>query len=215
MTQTTVPAPPPDAARFTRLLLGVGVSVPIALAPLLGNLPLPLFPALLSLIPNSIQGVVIPLSAMAMSIVALVVEAGTNRDAPKKRRVRLFIRSLMICSGLLLVFMVAYSTLVTRVDILGEKGQSLRDRVATSASFTLRTSRTSGMHCQVLTFRDTSIESYFGNMNLRMSSLALELLYVGFFASLGFLVACVMDLKQPAKIVQKKSEQRKRTLSSF
>ncbi|MCU1252213.1 MAG: putative resolvase [Edaphobacter sp.] len=43
-----------------------GVSVPIALAPLLGKVSIPPFSSLLSLIPQSIQGVVIPVSASAM-----------------------------------------------------------------------------------------------------------------------------------------------------
>jgi hypothetical protein len=203
-TDKTIPRAPNDAQRFARLLLGVGVSIPISLAPLLGKLSVPLFPALLDIIPVSIQGVVIPLSAAAMSIVALVAEAGTNRNAPLQKRKRLFIRAVVICSALLAGFTIAYSLLVTRVNILdGARTVSFVTGLSPSRHAPCENWEPADCIARGLTFRDTAIDSYFGDQNIKVSSLIIELLYVGFFAALGFVVACLMDLKAPPKMVNR------------
>jgi len=65
---------PAITTRWTRLVLGFGVSVAIGLAPYLGLVKVPLFAPLLSLIPVSIQNVALPLSAASMGVVAVFIQ---------------------------------------------------------------------------------------------------------------------------------------------
>src|SRR5579863_1460920 len=107
------------AKRWSRTLLALGVSIPIALAPLLGKLPIPFFPAMLELIPNSILGVVLSISTAAMSIVSIFSESNVGIEESRELRVARFKRSLLYCCISLLLFAIAYQMLVTRVPVLG------------------------------------------------------------------------------------------------
>jgi hypothetical protein len=133
-----------------------------------------------------------------MSIVALVAEAGTNRTAPKRQRTQMFVRSTIICSALLVLFIVAYTQVTTQVDIMhGRRTVSFVTGFNQSPHRQCIDMSPAKCIADVLTFRDTEIDTYFGNENRKLSSLILELLYVGVFASLGFVVVCVLDLNEP------------------
>jgi hypothetical protein len=194
---TNVSPLPSRAKRWTRLLIGLSVSVPIALAPLLGKLPIPLFPSLLALIPPSIRGVVIPVSAAAMSIVGIASEASLGTRRGRLYKEKMLRRALVYCATLLACFLVAYSLLVTRVEILGGHqfvafvtGWSLPSKPPCTGL--------SSAECiaSCLTFRESSIVSYFGQFEVAVSTIILEALYCSFFCTLGLAVLRLLELTE-------------------
>jgi hypothetical protein len=183
---------PRATEKWARVLLGLGVSVPVALAPLLGKLPLPLFPALLSLIPDSIQNVAIPVSAAAMSLVAVSVEFRALETAQKSELLRKARKGTLASAVLLGLFVVAYTLLVTRVDILGGK-QSVSIITGWRQPVQPPCTGDSVERClKVLTLEKAAITSYFGDEPIRLSSLILEGLYIGFFACFGNVVGLLV-----------------------
>src|SRR5215469_2273935 len=62
------------ASDWVRYLLGFTVSVGVGLAPYLGLVGVPVFKPLLSLIPNSLQSIAIPISIASMGIIAVLVQ---------------------------------------------------------------------------------------------------------------------------------------------
>lgn len=186
---------PSKSGAWARLLLGVCVSVPVALAPLLGKLPVPLFPSLLQLIPESIRGVVLPLSTAAMSIVSILAEASVGENDSKTIRLKRLRRSIVYCFVSLILFAVAYTAVVTRVEILGGKA---------FVSFVTGWPGTPTPPCLYmgsaecvsrLSFRDSAISSHFGDAQIRSSSLVLECLYTLFFSMLGLSIARILELR--------------------
>lgn len=109
----------PVARRFVRYLLSFGVSVGIGLAPFLGKLDIPGFEPLLGLFPQQLQGVLIPLSAFLMGLVALAVQFyHSNRIAAGSLRKYFRAGFIAIVAGFFL-FVVLYQLFVIRVPIAG------------------------------------------------------------------------------------------------
>jgi hypothetical protein len=74
--------------RYVRYVIGFGVAVGVGLAPFLGKYKVPLFEALLELIPESSKHTLIPLSAFLMGLVAVAIQfyAGDNISQKSIRR---------------------------------------------------------------------------------------------------------------------------------
>lgn len=185
-----------EAHKWIKALMGIGVSIPVALAPLLGRLNIPGFTPLLSLIPDEIQDVAIPMSAGAMSLVAASVEfraiSGLARDLLWKQARR----SLMQASLCLAAFGIAYLLLVTRVGYAGTES------VAFVTGFvhpnTPPCVNKSAEECiRYLTLSPPKITSHFGDEQIRLARILLGSLYVLFFAVFGNLVGILVALRKP------------------
>jgi hypothetical protein len=186
---------PPSSRSWTRVLLGLGVGVPVALAPLLGKLQVPLFPALLNLIPDSIQNVAIPTSAAAMALVAASVEFRVYEQLDRKVILANAKKAMILCGVSLGFLVIAYTLLVTRVDILGGD-----QYVAVITGWR----GTSAYPCngvgleecvKIVTLKKSAISSYFGDVPIKIASLLLEGLYVSFFACFGNLAGILVAIQ--------------------
>src|SRR5436305_6589365 len=94
---------PPLASTFIRYLLGFSVSVGLGLAPYLGKLDIPGFSPMLSLIPDSLQNVAIPLSTAAMGIVTIWVQRYGSERVGTVRVSAWFTRTFTVCLAMLVV----------------------------------------------------------------------------------------------------------------
>ena len=114
-----LPAPPSATRRWLAALLALAVTVPLSLAPLLGNWDVPGFKALLSLYPSSLRETALPLATLAMSLVAISVQF-FSRDSFSGRRLRRWFIAL-VCSLFALLLLLAYvhSQSVVRVYFRG------------------------------------------------------------------------------------------------
>lgn len=188
-----LPGPPtPLAKQFVRYVLGFGVGVAIGLAPYLGEINVPLFRPLLSLLPESLRDIVLPLSAALMGIIAVAVQwYGTHRLS-KKSLTRAFNRAILSTIFSFLALVVVYTFVVARVPILA--GQD-------SVSFVVGFQHPEGGAClglsdseciKRLSFDESAIASHWGDRQIRFSKLALMLAYLSFTSCFGVLVGLVV-----------------------
>jgi hypothetical protein len=113
-----VPAAP-VARKFVRYVISFGVSVGIGLAPFLGKVKVPGFSALLELFPLQIQGVLVPLSAFLMGLVALAVQFYYSEKVAAGS-LRKYFRAGFIAIVLgFFLFVILYKLFVIRVPIAG------------------------------------------------------------------------------------------------
>jgi hypothetical protein len=178
---------------LVRFILGFGVGIGVGLAPYLGKLRIPFFAPLLSLIPDSLQDTIIPLSAALMGIIAVVTQWYGGERNSRKWFQKVFTRTLV---ALLLTFValtVIHSLTVVRVPILGGK-----DTVSFLVGFTRPmkppcTEDTSDSECiKRLTFDTTKIESFWGDRQVRIAKLALIFPYLSFMTEFGLLVGLIL-----------------------
>src|SRR5690349_21572880 len=102
--QPNLPSPPSFTKRFMRYLLGFGVSVAIGLAPFLGQLDVPLFKSLLTILPPDERAVAVPLSATLMGTVAVAVQWYGAQRWNKRGVRRAFSLTLVAVLVALLIF---------------------------------------------------------------------------------------------------------------
>src|SRR5215472_17588796 len=88
---------PSLTARWMKLVLGFSVSVAVGLAPFMGKLKVPLFTPMLSIIPESVQGVAVPLSAASMGIVAVIVQWYGSERLEHSLLNKWFGRTVVVC----------------------------------------------------------------------------------------------------------------------
>jgi len=188
--------PPGESSRkWSRVLLGLGISIPVTLAPLLGKLNVPGFMPLLALIPDDIQNMAIPLSAAAMSLVATSVEFRAIRKASTARLLREAKRSLLQAAVCLAALGVAYALLVTRVNF--GKDESVSFVTGFIHPTTAPCGGISAEQCirQYLMLSTSAIKSYYGDQQIRLANILLVGLYVLFFAIFGNLVGILVSMK--------------------
>src|SRR2546423_14676681 len=87
--------PTPLARKLVRYIVGFGVGTSIGLAPYLGFVNVRLFRPLLSLIPDTIQDTVIPLSAALMGTVAVVIQWYSGEQVSRLWLHKQFARTLI------------------------------------------------------------------------------------------------------------------------
>lgn len=198
---STVPAGtvPSIAASWVRYVVGFGVSVAVGLAPYLGRLHVPLFTPMLFLLPESVQGIAIPLSAASMGIVAVWVQwYGSQRLRPDWVGTW-FVRTIIVCFVSLFLIAAIEMTAVVRVDVPSV------DQVASFAVGPLNPNtppcvNLSRQDCikHALSLDPAQIESHFGETQANFTKLALVIVYTTFMTMFGILVGLMM-LGRPAK----------------
>ncbi len=201
---SALPPPPRLAGKLARSILGFGVSFAIGLAPYLGTVGVPGFKPLLSLIPNSIQGVAIPIAAAVMGLVAALVQWWGSDQPPVKWRKKWFKRAVF----LFLIGTVVLTTLrifvVVRVQFLG--GKDAENFVVGFVRPTKPpcTEDVSDAECiKLLTFDPSRIASFWGDRQVRLAELSLILTYVALTSSFGLLVGLLLLGQQAPKTTKK------------
>jgi hypothetical protein len=111
------PPPPPLVSKWIRSVLAFTVSVALGLAPYLGKVNVPGFDALLTLIPDSLQPVALPISAAIMGLVAVWIQWSAG-DRPTTSWLGKRFRATFVlgCLGILFLF-VAETFVVVRIPI--------------------------------------------------------------------------------------------------
>src|SRR5438445_6856831 len=175
---------PPTATALVKYLLGFGVSVAVGLAPYLGRVRVPLFTPMLSLIPQTIQGIAIPLSSASMGIVAVVVQWYGSRQVSKDWSSRVFVRTLIFSIVFLLALVVVEMLAVERI-YLPATGETVSFAVGFAYPKRAQCEGLSRAKCieQKLVLDPDTISSYFGDAQVKIADLLLVLIYTAFMSS--------------------------------
>jgi hypothetical protein len=181
--------------KLRRLLISLLITLPIALAPLLVRLPIP---PLLSLIPPSTRGVLVPLLAAAAILLTVFEEVDNKERISTRIKVARFRISLAYCSLAFILFLLTYTKVVTRVERPGE----------TAIAYVTGWPDTPSAPCEgmdnaeclsKLMFRESSITSHFGERRIQIATYALEGLYILFFLTLGRSIARLLEVREAVR----------------
>lgn len=207
-TDTSAAAPTPIARRYVRYVVGFGVAVGIGLAPFLGKIAG--VDALLTLLPRSLHGSLIPLSAFLMGLIAVAIQfysGETLRHAALRRRFG--VTWLLLLAGFLLLFCFYYLFVVQVPYEAGRK----------TAHFIIGSSRIQGGTCecaptdgekqciQKLSFDPAGIETCWDPGSIRLRELLLSLSYLLVTGGFGALIGLLLLTEQARQ--QKKRRPRK------
>lgn len=189
---------------FVRLMLGFGVSVAVALAPLLGKIKLPLFTPLLNLYPESIREPVIIIGSACIGIVAVIVEWNgrtKHDDAWIRKQFRRSVFAAFLCLSFLIV---AWNFCVIEIPLLGD--HSLYLVVGFTEPQKPPCDGLSKSECvaRKLTVNPAAIDSYWGDNQINIAKLSLELPYWVFLSSFGVMIGLLM-LQRPTQFVEERS----------
>src|SRR5215216_996968 len=188
-----LPEPPGLGKRLVRYILGFGVSLAIGLAPFLGKVDIPLFDSLLSILPESEQAVLIPLSSALMAVIAVAVQWWAISKVSGAWLQRVFSRILVVLATSFALFLIVHNFWVVRVPIAG--GDEY-------VSFLVGFNRPIRSPCGVeisdsrcialLTFDPTLISSFWGDRAIRVSRLLVFVSYLSFMGAFGALVGLLI-----------------------
>lgn len=185
-----LPQPPPLAGRWVRFLLGFGVSVAVALAPLLGQRRIPFFEPLLDILPPDERTVAIPLSAMLMGIVAVAVQWYGYEKLARFRLRRAFGRTLLATVVLLVGFFIVNVYTVTRVPVDTDTAILLHGFGDPGCS---QCTDRSVVEClREISFDPGGIDRCWGTTNVRNARVALTLSYLATMSLFGALVGLLV-----------------------
>jgi len=192
---------PSLTAQWVRLVLGFSVSVAVGLAPYLGKLKVPLFTPMLSMIPDSVQGVAVPLSAASMGIVAVLVQWYGSQHLHRKWLQTTFARTVGVCIVALILLAGIEMIAVVRVDVPAVNG-TVSFAIGPSHPHTSPCADLSRADCikHKLSLDEARIESYFGEGQANATKLALVLVYTIFMSSFGVMVGLMMLSRRPLEI---------------
>lgn len=174
---------------WLRYLLGFSISVGVGLAPYLGLVGVPLFKPLLSLIPQSLQSIAIPISIASMGIVAVFVQ-WKRRDASNPIEFRL---ASIFSVAALVLFIAIEVVAVAHVEV---------PAVDQMVSFAVGIGSPQRPPCENLSresciadrlgFDQALIDGYFGDTRTSLTRLALILTYTAFMSSFGWMVGLLL-----------------------
>ncbi|MEG9438605.1 hypothetical protein JAO29_20885 [Edaphobacter sp. HDX4] len=186
---TVKPRLPHLASDWLRYLLGFSVSVGVGLAPYLGLVGVPLFTPLLSLIPQTLQQIAIPISIASMGIVAVFVQ-WKKRDSSSPVEFR---RAASAAIFTLVLFITIEVMAVAHIEVPAV-GQTVSFAVGFSSPQRPPCENRSRESCIAdrLGFDQTVIDSYFGDTQTSLTRLALVLAYIGFMSSFGWMVGLLL-----------------------
>jgi len=215
--QDAKPGPPSSLARtFVRQVVGFGVWVALGMAPFLGTVRVPKFTALLDLYPRSLQGWLIPLSGLLMGVVAVVIEFLATYRLTQREIGRWFRRTLILWIASLLLLILLYTILVTRVSYV----QGKEEVVAAWVTGTTTVPQSKGPDCgctpgwdaarciEGITAKEANIRQCFGSLRVQLSSQALALLYLLLTASFAAAVGLLLLQQRRKKAAAPKQERR-------
>ena len=185
--------PTPIAKQFVKYVLGFMVAVGIGLAPYLGKLEVPLFSALLNLLPMSMHNTVLPLSAFLMGIVAVCTQWYAAERLARSRLNRLFVSVLAVLLAGTVALLVIHNRVVVEVDIPAT-GETATYLVGFSRSNRPPcTQEISNAECLVLlTLDEARIASFWGDQRINDARLALTSAYILCTACFGALVGVLV-----------------------
>ena len=183
-----------EARYFFRMLRWFGIALVLGLLPLLGRLNVPGFTALLSIFPDSLQGVVIPVAAFLMGLTAVAVQWYSETRPTREQMSRWFKYTLIFTVVVILAFLVLRTYFVQTISI--ESGK-------TSYSLIIGLERTETCRCpaefddvrciKLLSLKKAEeSECWWSASALRTLRLLFSLTYLcammGFAATVGLLV---------------------------
>jgi hypothetical protein len=193
---------PRFTATWLRYVLGFSVSVAVGLAPYLGKVKVPLFTPMLSLIPESLQDIALPLSSASMGIVAVVVQWYASQKLGPMQTHRLFVRIATACVMTLLVFSAIEVLCVVRIEVPAVDG---------TVTFAIgpihphkppceKGSRAECITQKLKTLNETKIESYFGEVQGNVAKLLLVIAYTAFMSLFGTMVGLTVLTRTALKM---------------
>jgi serine/threonine protein kinase len=174
------------------LTLGLGVSVGIGLAPYLGNLKIPLFQALLELIPRSLQNTLLPLSAVLMGIAAIVAQWYATERVSTEWLQKRVLGLLWISLLSLILLIIVHTFVVVTIPILNGT-----ENVSFIVGFIRPTTppcppEVSDAECiKRITFDPSAIDSFWGDRQVRIAKLSFIFSYLCFTTSVGLLIGLI------------------------
>jgi hypothetical protein len=185
--------------KLRRLLISLGITLPLALAPLLIKLPIPLLSPVFALIPLSTRSVAVPLLA-AVAILVTVFEEVDNKERISTRiKVARFRLSLVYGSVSLILFVFTYAKVVTRVEIPSGTAVSYITGWPDSPSAPCAGMGPAECIAKPLLFHESSITAHFGERRIQIATYALEGLYILFFLSLALSTARLLEMKEATR----------------
>jgi hypothetical protein len=190
------------ARRYVRYVVGFGVAVGLGLTPFIGKIPG--LDTVSSMIPDTLQGSFIPIAALAMGLVAVVVQFYSGETIQRAAVRRRFNFSLIFLTAGLVIFLVLYAQLVVPVPILNG---------ASTTPIVISFSRTNNCGCKTTdedidcikaaSFDPAKIERCWGSRPIRWSKLLLRLSYLTVTVGFGALIGLLL-LQEEARRKQKR-----------
>jgi hypothetical protein len=183
--------------KFRRSLISLGITLPIALAPLLVKLPIP---ALSAWIPLSTRSIAIPLLAAAAILVTVFEEVDNKERISTRIKVARFRLSLVYCSLSFVMFLLTYVSVVTRVEIPGGTAVSYITGWPDAPSAPCEGMDSAQCISQPLLFHESAVTAHFGQRRIQLSTYALEALYILFFLTLGLSIARLLEMREASRL---------------
>jgi hypothetical protein len=206
------PPPPPIVRSWVRLVVAFSASVALGLAPYLGKLRVPGFDALLSLIPDDLHSVALPLSAAFMGLIAVWIQWSAG-NRPRKTWIQKRFRIMMFIGILgLILFWVVNTFVVVRIPIRAE------DRVGVYLIGFRRLPTSpcppiiSDVDCvRQVTPEESQLAKVWGDNQLRISRLALLGSYFVATSSFGMLVGLIVLQKSLQRTTPRRRRGKRRS----
>jgi hypothetical protein len=172
---------------WVQLVLGFSVTIVVGLAPYLGKF-IPLLAPMMSILPEAVQPVAIPLSAAATGIVALLVEWHVTYKLPGARVRTWFRRTVLICIISLTVLAGIQTIAVVRVDVPAVN-RTVSFAVGPFHPNTPPCTGLSRSDCikHQLSLDEAAIDSYFGEEWIDVTKFILVIVYTIFMSTFGAL----------------------------
>jgi hypothetical protein len=183
---------------WVQLVLGFSVSVVAGLAPYLGKF-IPLFAPMMSILPEAVQPIAIPLSAAAMGVVVLLVQWHVTHKLAAEQLKTWFRRTLVACVISLTLLAGIETIAVVRVDVpavnrtvsfaIGPFHPNIPPCIGLSRADCIK---------HRLSLDEASIDSYFGEEWVDVTKFILVVVYTIFvstFGALAVMLAKEMQLR--------------------
>jgi hypothetical protein len=199
----TLAPPTPLSRRLIRSAIGFSVGVAVGLAPFLGRVSVPGFSALLSLFPEELQTPLLPLSAFLMGIIA----AGTQFYSGTKLSIRALEqngqKTLKVLLTTFVLLLAVYFFLVERAHY-GNLVVPTVTGVIRLKSCPCKSSISDAECLMELSANPNKVESCWGRTQVRLSELALSVIYLTLTGSFVGFVGLLLLQEQKKSSVQKK-----------
>jgi len=199
------PLPPTSLSRrFTRALVGFGVGIAVGCAPMLGAVDIPLFSSLLSLFPFTLRPALLPLGGFVVGLVAAGTQfySGLPVSIPKlKRGARI---SLMTSIAMLTLLLVCYFLLVRQVHFRDNFAISVVTGLTRSPVCPCPKTITDAMCLKTLSANPDNIELCWGRIQVRLSELALSMIYLLLLGSFAFFISLILLQENNSKSIKKR-----------